>query len=71
MKNIRKVGETFEYGDVILRVERDTSTDCNGCYFRYPKMRCEKRDRIITGGCSEGSLTTWVKFVKVREGGEK
>ena len=27
-----KVGETFQYGDVLLKVERSTDA-CEGCYF--------------------------------------
>ena len=38
-----KVGETFQYGDVLLRVERDTSTEgcaCANCYCGVQRHFC-------------------------------
>lgn len=67
---IRKVGETFKYRKVTLRVEKDTRPFCEGCYF-YP-LACNIRDKKITGDCGEPfEDKDLVKFVKVEEGGEE
>lgn len=66
--SMRKVGETFDYNGVILRVERHDSAVCEGCYFDDRDI-CKEHDKSVTGSCYDAPKLINIVFKKV-EGGE-
>lgn len=49
----RKIGETFDYDGVMLKVVEVEKPDCFGCYFRKECIRSEYLNfKSIVGGCS-------------------
>lgn len=72
MFDMRKVGETFNYKGVMLRIVRHDSSRinvCDGCYFDNQGI-CMFHDESVTGQCYDNRKLINVVFKKV-EGGSK
>lgn len=70
--DMRKVGETFNYKGVMLRIVRHDPSwlnVCEGCYFDYQGI-CMTHDLSVTGQCYDIRKLINVVFKKL-EGGEK
>lgn len=61
----RKIGETFGYDGVMLKVE-DRTSGCNGCYFEGQyKNYCRNRDTSLFCGSFWRTDNKNVMYVKV------
>ena len=64
----RKIGETFDFGGVMLEVVEEVEFACEGCYFGVNTSLCSFVDRDVIGPCREYTRSDFqnVIFKKVK-----